>query len=141
MSTGIVSRLALAGVMSGSLLMPSPAHAAVVVPTAGNCGYLSQQQCAGAGQALPLGLSTLAVAFSCTATTPFVVNSTGVECYLRGLSDNLIYMRTGPTFVSGQQASVSNAGVVPFQAYRICVGAGYLTTGGTFRATQGFTCI
>ncbi len=82
----------------------------------------------------------MTVTFECTAVTPFVVNSTGVGCYLLG-DNNMTYANAGPSFTSGQQSAVQRIGVsVPFQGYRVCVGAGYLTTGGLFRAVQGYNC-
>lgn len=107
--------------------------------SAGNCGYRRSQVCAGHGQGVPVGLSSLTVAVTCTATSPFVVDRTGVGCYLLG-NDGLVYLKTGPLFVAGNTAAVANAGTVPFQGYQLCVGAGYSTATGEFRGVQDHRC-
>lgn len=107
----------------------------------GNCGYNSRQLCAGYGQGVPVGLSQLAVEINCSASSPFVVDRTGVGCFIRGLSDGLTYLHTGPLFIAGNEAEASNVGFVPFQGYELCVGAGYSTATGEFRAVQNYRCM
>lgn len=122
------------------LALAAPAQAFYIAPYAGNCGSWGSQRCTGAGQSLPIGTSSLTVTFECTAVTPFVVNSTGVGCYLLG-DDGYQYAHTGPYFTTGQQSTVSwIAYPAKFQGYRICVGAGYLTSSGYFQAVQGYSC-
>lgn len=106
----------------------------------GNCGSFYMQYCTGHGQGMPIGLSTLAVEITCSATSPFVVDRTGVRCYLLGMNDGLTYLDTGEFFVPGNQAVIANAGTVPFQGYWLCVGAGYSTPSGGYSPVTGFDC-
>lgn len=139
-STGVRRALLAAGVAT-TVLAPSSAHAFYIMPTVGNCGQLGRQICYGAGQPVPIGLATLRVVFECSAASPFVVDRTGVACYLVGLSDNKQYAYTGPLFTVGNQSTIPNILTeVPFQAYKLCVGAGYSTATGGYQPVQGFTC-
>lgn len=136
-----VRALIIAGVAAATLA-PSSAHAMYIRPTAGNCGASSSQICYGAGQPVPVGLSSLRVTFTCTAVSSFVVDRTGVGCYLVGLTDGLQYAHTGPLFTVGNQSTIANAAVtVPFQAYKLCVGAGYSTATGAYYGVQGYRCL
>lgn len=138
---GALRALVVAGVAT-TLMTPTSAHAYYITPTAGNCGYNGSQICYGGGQPVPVGLADLRVTFSCTATSPFVVDRTGVGCYLRGITDNKIYAPTGPLFTAGNQSTIPNVlATVPFQAYRLCVGAGYSTATGAFQPVQGYVCL
>jgi len=133
--------LVAAGVVT-AVMTPTSAHAFYITPVAGNCGYQGRQLCYGGGQPVPVGLADLKVVFSCTATSPFVVDRTGVGCYLRGISDNQVYAATGPLFTAGNQSTIPNVlATVPFQAYRLCVGAGYSTATGAFQPVQGYVCL
>lgn len=106
----------------------------------GNCGYGWRQYCTGYGQGVPVGLASLTVTVTCSANSPFVVDRTGVGCYLRGLNDRQKYLESGPLFVTGNTAEVTKAGSVPFQGYELCVGGGYSTSFGEFRAVQNYVC-
>lgn len=106
----------------------------------GNCGYHLRQYCTGYGQGVPVGLSTLTVAITCSASSPFVVDRTGVGCYIKGLADGKVYLETGPIFIAGNIAEIANQGAVPFQGYLLCVGAGYSTTTGASQPVQGYHC-
>lgn len=137
---GRSTRAVLAAAAAAVLGIAAPANALLVLPSAGNCGPYGWQRCYGVGQSVPVGTSSLTVTFECTATTPFVVNSTGVGCYLLG-DDGRRYAETGPQFTPGQQATVSRlAASVKFQGYQICVGAGFLTAGGYFEPVQNYNC-
>ena len=72
--------------------------------------------------------------------TPFLVDRTGVACHLFGLTDRRTYLHTGPLFVSGNVATISDSGTVPLQGYRLCVGAGYSTPWGDHHDVQGYRC-
>lgn len=136
-------RLAAAGAALAAAAMGSPASAddtGMFNVAIGNCGYWYRQQCAGYGQGVPIGLSSLSVSINCSATTPFVVDRTGVGCYLVGMSDLRTYLWTGPLFVAGNEAAVTNVGTVPFQGYWLCVGAGYSTSSGAFQPVQNHVC-
>jgi hypothetical protein len=131
---------------SGALLLPSvaPAHAdstGLINYSIGNCGSGGRQVCSGYGQGVPVGLSSLTVAGECTATTPFVVDRTAVRCYLVGLNDGRVYLDTGQRWVTGNASSYPIAGSVPFQGYRLCVGAGWSTSTGGYVSPTGFVCI
>ena len=142
-STRLV-RLALAGVATAASLLSSPASAdstGLFNVSVGNCGYAYRQLCFGYGQGVPVGLSTLLVEVNCTATSPFVVDRTGVGCYLVGMSDGRQYLPTGPLYLPGNTAAVSNVGQVPFQGYYLCVGAGYSTATGGFQPVQNYRCM
>ena len=106
----------------------------------GNCGYGYAQSCAGYGQGAPIGLASLTVTMDCTAVSPFAVDRTGVACHLFGLTDRRTYLHTGALFVAGNVATIANSGTVPFQGYKLCVGAGYSTPWGEFKDVQGFRC-
>lgn len=133
--------LVIAGVAAATLA-PSSAHAMYVRPAAGNCGPSARQVCYGAGQPVPVGLSSLRVTFTCSAVSPLVVDRTGVACYLVGLTDGVQYAHTGPLFTVGNQSTIANAAAtVPFQAYKLCVGAGYSTATGGYYGIQGYRCL
>lgn len=135
-------RALVIGGLAATMAMPSSAQAFYIQPTVGNCGYLGRQLCYGGGQPVPVGLSDLKVVFSCSAVSPFVVDRTGVGCYLRGLTDNRVYATTGPLFTAGNQSTIPNVlATVPFQAYKLCVGAGYSTATGAFQPVQGYVCL
>lgn len=139
--TGVRRALVVAG-LAVATLAPSSAHAMYITPPAGNCGPYARQTRYGAGQPVPVGLSSLRVTFSCTAASPLVVDRTGVGCYLVGLSDGLQYAHTGPLFTVGNQSTIANvAATVPFQAYKLCVGAGYSTATGAYYGVQGYRCL
>lgn len=136
-------RLLLAATATATSLLTAPAQAddtGMFNLSVGNCGYAYRQSCLGYGQGVPVGLRSLIVEVNCTATSPFVVDRTGVGCYLMGMSDGLIHLHTGPLFVPGNQAVVSNVGIVPFQGYYLCVGAGYSTATGEFKGVQNHRC-
>jgi hypothetical protein len=135
----------LALVTALSAMLPAgSAHAAsaggIATISVGNCGQFYGQYCTGYGQGVPVGLSTLTVAITCSANTPFVVDRTGVGCYLVGLTDGRTYLSTGPLFTAGNTSEIANEGAVPFQGYRLCVGAGYSTTSGAFQPVQNYHC-
>ena len=137
-------RFAVAGTALAAATMGAPAQAdstGLINYSAGNCGYAGRQVCAGYGQGVPVGLSSLTVVVTCSATSPFVVDRTGVGCYLVGLNDGLTYLPTGPFFLAGNESVTANFGTVPFQGYRLCVGAGYSTTAGGFQPVQGYRCL
>ena len=137
-------RLALAGAALAAGTLGTPAHAdstGLINYSVGNCGYLQRQVCAGYGQGVPVGLSSLTVVVTCSATSPFVVDRTGVSCYLVGLNDRIVYLPTGQFFLAGNESVTANFGTVPFQGYQLCVGAGYSTTGGEFKPVQGYRCL
>lgn len=141
LTTGARRALLAAGVAT-AVLAPSSAHAMYITPVVGNCGYAGRQICYGAGQPVPVGLSSLRVTFSCTAVSPFVVDRTGVACYLVGLTDSRAYAHTGPLFTAGNASTISNViATVPFQAYKLCVGAGYSTATGAYQPVQGYVCL
>ncbi|HVF04155.1 MAG TPA: hypothetical protein VNA20_04890 [Frankiaceae bacterium] len=136
-------RLLLAGTATAASLLTAPAQAddtGMFNRSVGNCGYERRQVCLGYGQGVPVGLRSLAVELNCSAATPFVVDRTGVGCYLVGISDQRVYLRTGPVFLAGNEAAISNAGTVPFQGYYLCVGAGYSTATGEFQPVQNHWC-
>jgi hypothetical protein len=139
----VPARLALATVALGAALV-APAQAdstGMFNVAAGNCGYGYRQVCAGYGQGVPVGLSSLTVAITCTATSPFVVDRTGVGCFIRGMSDGRDYLNTGSFFLAGNESVTTKAGTVPFQGYWLCVGAGYSTTSGVFQPVQNYRCM
>lgn len=136
-------RVAVAAVALAAGTTGPPAHAdstGLFNVSLGNCGYQLRQLCTGYGQGAPVGLSSLTVAVTCSANSPFVVDRTGVGCYIRGLTDGQTYLWTGPVFIAGNSAEITNAGTVPFQGYQLCVGAGYSTTTGGFQAVQNYHC-
>jgi hypothetical protein len=137
-------RAAMAVAALAASLAASPAQAdstGMFNLSIGNCGYGYRQQCEGYGQGVPVGLSSLTVTVTCSATTPFVVDRTGVGCYLRGHNDNRTYLPTGPLFVTGNNAATTNFGTVPFQGYDLCVGAGYSTAAGGYQPVQNYHCM
>lgn len=102
------------------------------------CGY--SQTCDGVGQAVPIGTGSTNVAITCTAVTPYVVQATGVGCYLLG--DFYGDRHYAPTqFTQGQTSSTTATftGLVA-QSYRLCIGAGLITSSGTPRAVTGYQC-
>ena len=136
--------LAVLGAFVPLALTSAPAHAdstGLLNLSAGNCGGGYRQACTGYGQGVPVGLSSLQVAGTCEAVSPFVVDRTGVGCYLLGMTDGRTYLHTGSTFLAGNSAAVPFAGSVPFQGYRLCVGAGYSTTAGAFVAVSNYVCM
>jgi hypothetical protein len=68
------------------------------------------------------------------------VDRTGVGCYIVGLNDGRTYLPTGPLFTAGNSSEIANEGVVPFQGYLLCVGAGYSTATGGYQAVQNYHC-
>lgn len=138
------ARLAGGLVLAALSCVSTPAHAdstGLVNYSAGNCGQWNRQICTGYGQGVPIGLSSLTVAITCEAASPFVVDRTGVGCYLVGINDGLQYLHTGPLFTAGNAAGIANEGTVPFQGYYLCVGAGYSTATGAFQPVQGHVCM
>lgn len=137
-----IGAAAVAAVALGTPASPATAVTAGGIATAsiGNCGYGGAQYCTGYGQGVPVGLSTLTVAITCSASSPFVVDRTGVGCYIKGLSDGKTYLQTGPFFTAGNESVTANEGTVPFQGYLLCVGAGWSTTNGTYHGVQGYQC-
>lgn len=141
--SGSPSRLLIAAAATVASLAGTPAQAdstGMVNFAVGNCGYGYRQVCTGYGQGVPVGLSSLAVVLSCQATSSFVVDRTGVGCYLIGWNDGRVHLPTGPLFTPGNTSAVANAGTVPFQGYWLCVGAGYSTATGGFQPVQGYVC-
>ncbi|HWL38588.1 MAG TPA: hypothetical protein VNQ77_20540 [Frankiaceae bacterium] len=137
-------RLAIAAAALSAASMGAPAHAdstGMFNLSVGNCGYQSRQVCFGYGQGVPVGLASLTVAISCSATSPFVVDRTGVGCYIVGHNDGRQYLHTGPWFTAGNASTTTNVGTVPFQGYSLCVGAGYSTSTGGGQAVQGHRCM
>lgn len=138
------ARVAIAAAALAAGTMGAPAHAdstGLFNFAAGNCGSFNRQVCFGYGQGVPVGLSSLTVTVSCSASSPFIVDRTGVGCYLVGMNDGRTYLPTGPFFLAGNASTTANFGTVPFQGYRLCVGAGYSTTSGGGSPVTGYRCM
>src|SRR3712207_6158510 len=106
-------RLAIAAVALGAASMGAPAHGdstGMFNLSVGNCGYQDRQVCFGYGQGVPVGLSSLTVAITCSASTPFVVDRTGVGCYIVGHNDGRQYLHTGSFFLAGNASTTTKIG-------------------------------
>jgi hypothetical protein len=132
--------------LGGTIAAAAPASAAaepdifvviVAVPT--NCGVGYTQFCTGEAQPIPVGTNDELVEVSCSATTPYVVQSTGVGCYLLG-ADGIRY--PVPTqFLQGEQSATGTVEIlVPQQRYKLCVGAGQVNSAGAAFGVQGVNC-
>jgi hypothetical protein len=128
---------AITSTTAASALDPLDAIAIVGVPT--NCGVGYSQFCSGEAQPIPVGTSDELIEVSCTATTPYVVQSTGVGCYLLGADG--IHYGVPSQFLQGEQSATGTVQVlVPQQRYKLCVGAGQVNSAGTALPIQGYTC-
>ena len=137
------TRLGVMIAATAGLLVSAPAHAdstGLFNVSIGNCGYGYRQYCTGYGQGVPVGLSSLVVTIACSANSPFVVDRTGVGCFIRGLSDGRTYLNTGSFYTAGNSSETAKEGSVPFQGYQLCVGAGYSTSTGGGQAVQNYHC-
>lgn len=109
------------------------------------CGY--GQTCAGGGQLVPVGLGSATVEFSCSATTPFRVQATIVQCWIRH--------NAGGAFVDQKDANVPAAAVtlqgnesetngaylsVPLESYEVCIRAGYVALNGDIFPPSNASC-
>jgi hypothetical protein len=117
----------------------SPA-AAVSGGVSTNCGYFDGQVCDGVGQLLPVGTGSGAVAVTCHAATPYVVQATGVGCYLEGAFTG-VQLFAPTVYTQGQTSSTTIAfASVLNEPYRLCVGAGIVDINGSPRPISGYRC-
>lgn len=119
-------------------LTTSPAGA-VVSAAGGNCGY--GQTCAAYAQSVPRVGTGSDVVVNCSAATPYTVQITVVQCYIRGNNGDVHW--TSPQFTQGQASTLTatfGAWDLRSNVYQVCTGAGVVTTGGTYYGPTGFVC-
>jgi hypothetical protein len=133
--------------------MAAPASAYVAVTATATCGY--SQTCAGYAQDVPGAGTGADVAVSCTANTPYTlkanaqqafslhpVQATVVDCFIWGNSGDTHYI-PGPVLTQGQASTTTytfDAWYLSSRTYRVCVGAGYFGTDGSYREPANYTC-
>ena len=117
----------------------TPASALVSAATA-SCGINWSQMCSGYEQDVPgLGTAATGVAVSCTAATPFLVDATIVQCYIRGSQGDEHW--TPPKLTQGPVSTVVatfGASELRSRAYQVCVLAGYYN--GAYHEQDNATC-
>ncbi len=116
----------------------APASASTSV-YAGPCGYA--QTCVAFAQTVP-GLGTGSdVEVVCAAFTPYPAQSTDVRCYIVGNSGDVHYM---PAAVSqgpfGVRTYTFESWYLTSTDYRVCAGAGYVGSDGTYHQPEGYRC-
>jgi hypothetical protein len=126
---------------------PQASADAPLVGSGANAGCGFNQTCAGGGQLVPIGLGSATVEFSCSATTPFRVQATIVQCWIRH--------DAGGAFVDQKDANVPAAAVtlqgnesetngaylsVPLESYQVCIRAGYIALSGAIFPPSNSSC-
>lgn len=117
----------------------APASATASVHLTAGCGY--GQTCTGTAQDVPGRGTGADVAVSCSAYTPYEVQATIVQCFIKGNAGDVHY--TPRKLTQGQASTLTHtfgAWSLTSRTYQICVGAGLYSTGGTHNAPTGFSC-
>lgn len=104
-----------------------------------SCGY--QQACAAYAQSVPrIGTGT-DVKVSCSAHTPYDVQTTGVQCYILGNSGDKHFTPT--RWLEGETSTLEHtfgAWQLRSNTYRVCTGGGYIDTWGLVHNPTNFSC-
>lgn len=132
--------LAVGAVVVAAMCQALPASALFSGGASANCGYWGTQVCSGFAQDVPgVGASGSDVEVSCTATTPYFVQATVVQCYILG--------NNGDTHWTGAVLTQENASTLTARfpawelssrSYVVCVGAGIFD--GSYEAPSNFVC-
>lgn len=136
-----VTRTAIAA-LTAALAVASPASAYFSGGASASCGY--SQQCSGAAQdVISVGSSGTDVTVNCNASETFSVQATIVRCYIWGNNGDKHY--TNPVYTQGQASALTHtfdawSDNLTSRSYILCVGAGYVSTGGTYRGPTNYVC-
>lgn len=126
--------------ITATLALAPPASAIFSGGASASCGY--GQTCSGAAQDVPgIGSSGTDVTVNCNAQTPYSVQATIVQCYIWGNTGDRHY--TIPVYTQGQASSLTHtfdSWNLSSRSYILCVGAGYVSAGGVYRAPTNYAC-
>jgi hypothetical protein len=127
------------------VVLASPASAQIIGLNVGatiSCGWRGDQNCDGAGQIVPgIGLGGSQIAVTCTAVTPYDVQVTGVNCYIKGDQTGDVHWASAQwtqKLVSTTYATFASG--LTSTSYKLCVGAGVIDNGGNTHGVGGFSC-
>ncbi|MDQ1698632.1 MAG: hypothetical protein QOG34_495 [Frankiaceae bacterium] len=132
--------LAIGAIALAAMCQAVPASAVFSGGATATCGYWQEQQCSGFAQDVPgVGSAGSDVEVTCSATTPYVVQATVVQCFIWGNNGDTHY--TTPTLTEGQASTQTyrfSSWELSSRSYIVCVGAG--TFDGTYNEPSNFVC-